>query len=170
MRRRRQSSCATSRAIDLVLSDERGQSTVEAATLLATLMLLFGMLLQPACMLYTRMVMGHAAAQAVRVATTSCDDEVVRSFVLRRLRAVPEASVFHVGGEGDWQTSVARTSDAHRVTVEVWGHVRPLPLFGALASLAMERDAQGILLHAQVSEFVRPEWLEGSYADWVSCW
>ncbi len=143
---------------------------MEAAALLATLMLLFGMLLQPACMLYTRMVMGQAAAQAVRVAATSKDDEAVRSFVLRRLRAVPEASLFHVGGEQDWQTSVAQTTDARRVTVEVWGHVRPLPLFGAIASLAMERDAEGVVLHVRVSELVRPEWLAGSYADWVSGW
>ena len=51
---------------------EGGQSTVEAAFLLPVFLLVLGLLLQPAIILYDRCVMQSAAAEACRlVATTS---------------------------------------------------------------------------------------------------
>ena len=135
--------------------------------MLPLLMLLVALLVQPVCVLYTCMVMRHAAAATVRVAATSADDDMARGYAIRRLGAVPEASVFHVGGTRDWEVHVNRLSSG-RIGVEVWGHVRPLPLLGVVVGAMGERDAQGVRLHVQVVEDVRPSWYEGvsELVDW----
>lgn len=138
--------------------------------MLPTLMLLFALLMQPVCVLFTRMIMRHAAAETARVAATSADDDVCRSFALRRLDAVPEVSLFHVGGRDDWQVGVERTDDGRRAAVEISGHVRPLPLMGVVMSALGERDATGVVVRERVSEQVRPSWLGGDYESWVGMW
>lgn len=148
---------------------ERGQATVEAAALLPTLMLLLGLLMQPACLLYTRTVMHGAAAEAVRVLATSPGaDEDCRDFVLRRLKAVPEVPLFHVGGRSDWDISFEKGSAS--VTVSITGHLRPLPLLGISARLLGTEDAVGIRVEVRVTERTRPGWLEGDYGSWVGMW
>lgn len=147
-----------------------GQSTVEAAALLPTLMLLFALLMQPVCMLYTAMVMRDAAAEAARVYATTDDEGVARSFALRRLGAVPEASLFHVGGQGDWAIEFSKSQGGREVSVGIRGHVRPLPLMGTIASALGRRDGAGVVLEAEVRERTRPQWLEGDYASWMQCW
>ena len=149
---------------------DRGQSTVEAAALLPVLMLLLGMMAQPVCMLYTRMVMLHAAAEGARVALTAQNDNDVRQFVLRRLRAVPRASLFHVGGTDDWCITLNRSMDEGRVEVEVCGHVRPLPLLGTIAGFVGERDGTGVVLRVRVSEELRPGWVRDGYEAWQGVW
>lgn len=134
--------------------------------MLPTLMIVFALLAQPVCLLYTRMVMGHAAAQAARVAAVGSAEDV-RAFVLRRLRAVPEASPFHVGGSDDWEVSTIRTDEGD-ICVRVVGHARPLPLLGAVAAFAGMSDERGVVLVAEVRERVRPDWLEGDYASWAT--
>ena len=148
---------------------QRGQSSVEAALTLPTLMILVAFLVQPACALYTRMVMRHAAAEAVRVLSTSGDPELCRSFALRRLRAVPQASVFHVGGEADWQIRVER-DEAHMCEVRIGGHLRPLPLFGVSMQALGSSDDVGVLMEVGVRERTRPRWLGGEYEDWMEAW
>ena len=150
--------------------DRRGQSTVEAAALLMVLALLLALLVQPVCMSYTHTVMRHAAAEAIRVAATSKDDEVVRSFVQRRLEAVPSVCLFHVGGKQDWHIDIFRATDARTTTVCVSGHLRPLPVLGAVATMACKRDSVGVCVEESVTSDVRPEWLEGDYESWMSCW
>lgn len=149
---------------------ERGQSTVEAAVVLPVLMLLFALLMQPVCVLYTRMLMRHVAFQTARVLATSADVETSRSFALRRLRAVPEASLFHVGGSSDWQVRLNRSPDARFCDVTIAGHVRPLPLFGVVAGALGRRDATGLLIEVDVHERVRPDWLGGEYETWMEAW
>lgn len=78
--------------------NQRGQASVEAALLLPTILLLLALLMQPACLLYTRCVMEGAAVEVARLAATAREGLDVRPFALRRLAAVPEVSVFHVGG------------------------------------------------------------------------
>ena len=56
-----------------VLHDERGQGSVEAAVVIPVLFLLLLMLLQPGIVLYDRIVMGSAAAEACRLLATSTD-------------------------------------------------------------------------------------------------
>ena len=152
------------------IADEAGQSTVEAAALLPVLMLLLGLLVQPVCACYTRSVMRHAAAETARVLATGKDDAVARSFALRRLRAVPEAAPFHVGGESDWSVQLDRSGDGGTVSVRIGGHLRPLPLLGVAAYAMGTRDGVGLLMEERLEERVRPEWLGGDYGRWMQAW
>ena len=111
--------------------------------------------MQPACLLYTRCVMEGAAVEVARLAATAREGLDVRPFALRRIAAVPEVSVFHVGGQQDWEVS---------------GHARPLPLLGGICGLLGESDEKGLVLEARVTASTRPDWLEGSYGDWVGMW
>lgn len=146
-----------------------GQASVEAAFLLPTLLVVLGMLLQPACILFTRMIMMQAAAETARLLVTAEGGaETCRSFCLRRLRAVPDAALFHTGGEDDWEIDIVGSdSDA---AVSISGHARPLPLFGLLAGLVLEHDAQGVVISASYSIRLRPSWLEGGENDWSDVW
>jgi hypothetical protein len=143
---------------------------VEAAVLLPTLMLVFAILLEPVCMGYTLTLMASAAAETARAATTDYDGSFddCRSFVIRRLRGVPDVALFHVGGDDDWEVEIERGE--HEASVRVRGHARPLPLMGVLASAFAESDETGVVLRVEVHESSRPEWLGGSYADWQKIW
>ena len=149
---------------------QRGQATVEAAAILPAVSLVLALLLQPVCLSYTRAVMHEAAAECARASATAYggDTGACSEFALRRLAAVPEVALFHVGGKSDWEVTINRTEKHSEVLIR--GHARPLPLMGAVMALAGQSDGQGILLEARVSEDTRPEWLEGSYADWQSIW
>ena len=152
------------------IRDNCGQSSVEAAVVLPVLMLLFALLMQPVCALYTITVMRHAAAQTARLAATTYDSDVCRSFAIRRLRAIPESSLFHVGGDADWQVNVMRSSDHRACDVEISGHMRPLPLFGVATRLLGVSDAHGLRLKARTRVRMRPEWLGGEYGEWMAAW
>lgn len=143
---------------------------MEAAVLLPTVLALLALLVQPICVLYTRSVMWGAAAETARVAACARSMDVCRSYALRRLDAVPEASVFHVGGRDDWQVGVTRSGDCRTSQVEIAGHLRPLPILGDAACALMERDGGGVVVRVSVSEQVRPSWLEGSYGSWMQMW
>ena len=149
---------------------EAGQATVEAAAILPVLMLVFAIILQPVCLCYTRAVMRAAAAEAARAATTAYggDTAECEACVRRRLGAVPEVPLFHVGGSRDWEVTIARTD--HQVDVTIAGHARPLPIMGAIAGAAFERDGSGIVLRVSLSMRGRPSWLGGDYSDWQSVW
>lgn len=138
--------------------------------LLPSLMLVIALLAQPVCLSYTRVVMRSAAAECARAAATAYGDDVAacRSFALRRLRAVPEVPLFHVGGEGDWQIGIER-SEGH-VSVDITGHARPLPLMGALAALASTSDGEGVVLSVTLSEDTRADWVRGDYDAWQQMW
>lgn len=152
-------------------SEMSGQSSVEAALLLPVLLVLLAMLMQPACLLYTKSVMRGAAAEVARVAATwdEGDDSQLREYALRRLRAVPEVSAFHVGGESDWKVEVTGMGGP-RVQVVVEGHAKPLPVLGGLAEALETGDANGVLLRVEDSEQVRPEWVGGGYDGWIGMW
>ena len=152
------------------MTGERGQGTVEAAVILPSLMLVFALLLQPVCLSYTRAVMRSAAGECARAAATAYggNTDACRSFALRRLAAVPEVPLFHVGGRGDWNVAIDR-SDSH-VGVTITGHARPLPLMGALAALAGMRDGTGVLLKVTLSQDTRPSWVGGDYGAWQQIW
>ncbi len=154
----------------LGMRDQAGQSTVEAAVLLPVLMLLFALLMQPVCVLYTRMLMRHAAAETARVMATSADEATCKSFAMRRLRAVPESSLFHVGGQSDWVIRLERSGDGQACSVAIGGHLRPLPLFGVVTESLGVRDSVGLYVEESVREQVRPRWLQGEYEDWMAEW
>jgi hypothetical protein len=134
-------------------------------------MFVLALLLQPAMILYTRSVMSGAAAEAARLAVSADEDEreeLCRSYVLRRLKAVPDVACFHAGGEGDWMVSTSVVDG--RVRVEVSGHVEPLPLMGALAQAFTERDESGLVLRTSVERDMRADWVGGSYDEWTDVW
>lgn len=149
---------------------ERGQSSVEAAVLLPSVMLVLALLLQPACLLYTRAIMREAAGECLRVSATAREGDLwsCRAFALRRLKAVPEISLFHVGGESDWEVGIERGDGRVRVTIE--GHARPLPLMGAVAGLLSMSDGAGVVLRVAVEQGTRPSWVRGDYDAWQDMW
>ncbi len=155
---------------------DEGQATVEAALLLPVLMVLMAMLVQPACLLYTRCVMQSAAAEACRLVATSTRSEsgvpaAQRAFVLRRLAAVPNSPIFHEGGEQGWDIELQGSTEGHEAFARIATTVHPLPFVGALAGLVGQAGASGsVRLEVSVSRTTRPEWLEGGYDDWVSIW
>ena len=151
------------------VADRRGQMTVESALLLPTVLVVVALLVQPACLVYTRSVM--ASAELARVALTSrSSDEEERAYALRRLAAVPDLALFHEGGPDAWEVSVSGPSDAGRVSVRITGRARPLPLLGAIASAFGEREGGCVVLSVEATEELRPTWREGSYEDWVGMW
>ena len=147
-----------------------GQATIEAAVLLPTLMLVIALLVQPVCIIYTRSAMRSAAAEAARAIATDYDGDLsdCRSYVLRRLEAVPDVPLFHSGGTSDWSISLSRSGRG--VSVEVVGHVRPLPLLGVALAAFSESDGRGIVLRESLREEVRPSWIRGTYGDWQRLW
>ena len=88
--------------------------------------------------------------------------------MLRRLEAVPEVPLFHVGGRTDWQVSLEQSGT--KVSVAITGHVRPLPLLGVTARALGRSDATGVVVEVSVSEEMRPAWFGGSYESWVQMW
>ncbi|MBQ9005846.1 MAG: pilus assembly protein [Atopobiaceae bacterium] len=154
------------------LARQRGQSSVEAAVLLPTLMLLLGILIQPAFLLYTRMVMRSVAGECARVLLTASkeDEDACRRFALRRLDAVPNASPFHVGGRDGWEVTFDYAEDGSSVSVDIVGRLRPLPLLGVATAALGERDGDLLVLRTHVTERLRPSWFGGSYGSWQQVW
>lgn len=148
---------------------EEGQASVEAAVLIPVLFLVVALLVQPACLLYTRAVMSGAAAQGARLAASNPSFDEAVAFVRRRLKAVPEVSVFHAGGEGDWSVNVEGAGSG-RSRVEVRGHARPLPLMSAISGALLGSDGAGVVLEVTVEVSSHADWVNGSYDDWVGVW
>lgn len=138
--------------------------------LIPTVMLLLVLLMQPICIFYTKSAMWAAATETARAALTARNLDDCRAYALRRLDAVPEASLFHVEGRDDWQVEVNKDTSGRSVTVGITGHVRPLPLLGALAALAAESDETGLVMRVSVSEQLRPDWVSGGYGSWIGVW
>ena len=151
--------------------DRSGQASVEAALLVPVVLVLVALLVQPACVLYTRAVMASTAAELTRLAATSRGGaDETRSYALRRLAAVPDLPVFHEGGPGAWEVAVTGPGDEGRVTATVEGSVRPLPLLGAIVA-ALGTSGGGVVeLRVEVTREVRAGWIGGDYAEWVEIW
>ena len=155
------------------IREDAAQATVEAALLLPTFLTLLLLALQPLCMLYTRSVMEAAASETARLMVTT-DGEAMDSceaFVLRRLSAVPNLSIFHAGGSLAWDIELIRADEEGTVTVAITGAVTPLPVLGAFAGALGTTNGQGdVEMRVEVSYAGRPSWLEGSYETWVRRW
>ncbi len=152
---------------------QRGQSSVEAGLLLPSLLIVFAVLLEPVCILYTRSVMCATASEICRVLATrrgDITDAQIESFARRRLAAVPETTPFHAGGEGDWTITTSGAEGDAEVAVTIVGHVPLLPLFSFVARALGVAGEEGLELSVTSTETLRPEWLEGGYDDWVSVW
>lgn len=113
--------------------------------------------------------MSHTAAELIRVMATTTDEGVVREYGLRRLSAVPEMPLFHVGDRDDWVIDIAGAGTDH-ITVAITGHVRPLPITGAFVRALGAEDETGLVLHCEASESVQADWVSGSYGSWMQMW
>lgn len=147
-----------------------GQATVEAAVLLPSVTLVLALLLQPVCLSYTRAVMRCAAGECARAAATAYGEDLAscKAFALRRLAAVPDVALFHVGGQADWEIALERSD--MQVEVSIKGHARPLPLMGVVATLMHGSDDTGVVLHVSLSERTRADWVGGDYDSWQQMW
>lgn len=152
-------------------SETHAQASVEAAFLLPCFLTLLLLTLQPICLMYTRAVMESAAAETARlmITTEGTDEKGLEAFTLRRLAAVPNVAIFHTGGPLSWDITLAQTGEsAERASVEIAGHVRPLPVLGAFVHGFGKANAQGdVELRVSVAYNGRPSWLEGGYDSWV---
>ena len=108
----------------------RGQATVEAAFLMPVILLAMLMLAQPAIVLYDRAVMEAAASEGCRVMETLApgDEDAARAAIERRLDAVPDAPIFHVGS---WTVELSGGEGQERASVRIEHALKPLPLIGA---------------------------------------
>ncbi|AEB06464.1 TadE family protein [Coriobacterium glomerans PW2] len=153
--------------------DTHAQASVEAAVLLPAFLIIILLALQPVCVLYTRAVMESAAAETARLMITAPGDEQnsYKAFTLRRLAAVPDVSIFHVGGPLTWDISLTPSGSGSTTRVCVKGRLKPLPVIGVFATALGKTNEDGdVEVSAEVAYEGRPGWLEGSYESWISVW
>lgn len=138
------------------------------------MLVLVALVLQPALLMYDRMVMGAAAAEGARLLKTrpqGSPDAPYEGFVMRRLASVPPVDVFHVHDPCSWDIELVGDEMSARTRVVVTNRVRPLPLIGGLWARG-SRDGEGcIVQRVEVGAAGRPGWVDGSSAapaDWVA--
>lgn len=145
--------------------DVRGQATVEAAFAIPVVFLLLVVLVQPGIILYDRMVMQGAAAEACRMLATAgpqsgLGSERAVELVKRHLGSVPQHELFHVhegGCSWDVQLEGGETSDVVRVSVA--NRLKLLPLLGAAAGLVGAADEHGcIRIQVSCQAQTQPAW------------
>lgn len=145
-----------------------GQATVEAALVIPVVLMLVALLVQPACVLYTRSVMAATAGELARVLATARGSEGdLRDYALRRLSAVPDVSVFHEGG---WDVETEGPGSDGRVSVSVEGRVRPLPLLGAIVAAFGRTEGGCVVVRVETVADTRSDWIGGSYEEWIQMW
>lgn len=146
---------------------DSGQATVEAAFLIPVLFIVMMVLLQPGIILYDRMVMNHAAAEACRMLATSTGSadsskDRCEELIRRRLGAIPQQDLFHIH-EGGCSYRIALNGDesSQAVQVEITNRIRPLPL-NILGSIAGASSDGSIRIHVVQRAQAQPEWLSAS--------
>lgn len=152
-----------------------GQVTVEAAFLLPALLVLLGVFIQPAILLYDRCVMNAAAAEGCRaVETATSSGSATKAYVLRRLGAVPCADAFHKGGKTGWTVEVSGAELSGSVKVKISHSVKLLPFLGIAAGLAAQSDgAGGVKQEVEAVSSLAPGWAQSSGGgpdDWIGRW
>lgn len=161
------------------VKQDRGQTTVEAAVALPVVFILVLLLVQPAILLYDRMVMEHAANEACRLLVTADagGGQLGEDFVRRRLGAIPPVDCFHVHSSGcSWRITCSGDDSSEKTSVTIATEVRPLPLFdGAGALLGLVNERGNVEIEVTATRTVRPRWatvsLGGSSpADKVGVW
>lgn len=160
--------------------DDAGQATVEAAFALPVMMMLALMLIQPAIVLYDRIVMQAAAAEACRLLATadrSEGDSSCEDYIRRRLSSVPQQSCFHVHDAAcSWEIDLAGDASSSEVSVRIGNKIKPLPLLGAGAVLLGAADDDGcVAIEVTSSMPTQPSWVSESNAGfasagWVGAW
>ena len=159
-----------------------GQATVEAAFLIPIMFLLFLLLLQPGVLLYDRLVMDAAAADACRMLATRSSDSGVdaRAYeeaVRRHLGAIPQQENFHCHRDGcSWEIELEGDEHAPEVAVRISGQVRLLPLLDQGARLLGAADGSGkVKLSVEASMPTQDSWVASGASGldpdaWIKKW
>lgn len=161
---------------------EAGQATVEAAVLIPVLFVTLLALVQPALVLYDRVVMKAAAADACRLLATKTDalgemGDSVDAYVRHRLGAIPPAACFHVHEGGcTWEVEAEGGEASGEVSVTIRTKVQPLPLFDAAGALLGALDGDGLLtVEVRDSRSTQPAWVGATAkglnpSEWIGAW
>ena len=161
------------------IGTDAGQSTVEAAFAVPLLFLTVLLLLQPALLLYDRMVMNAAAAETCRLLATSgaAGAGAAEAFARHRLASIPPHDCFHVHDGGcTWNIQLEGGEASSDVKVRISTEVRPLPLLDAAARLAGLANGRGnLVLAVEASSPTQPDWAFGTAAggspsSWPGVW
>ena len=156
-----------------------GQGTVEAALLIPVVCVGILLLVQPAIVLYDRMVMADAAAETCRLLMTLPAEErsTADVFARRRLAAIPQQENFHVHEGGcAYRISCQGGEGSSSVEVCIENRLKPLPLIGAGAGFLGLLDGDGCLRVEVTSTMdAQPSWVASSPAGsapagWVGAW
>lgn len=159
-----------------------GQATVEAAFLIPVIFVVLLMLIQPAILLYDRMVMSGAAAEGCRMlitrsASSGLSDDEYREAVKRHLGSIPQQENFHVHEGGcSWNIELAGDETSSQATVAIRTKVHLLPLFDFGSVLLGVADEDGnIEISVSVTEPTQNTWVADSELGlspkaWVEKW
>lgn len=146
--------------------ERSGQSTIEAAFALPILMILVLLLIQPAIVLYDRMVMSSAAAEGCRLYSTASSDVVGKceDYVKRRLSAIPQMDQFHVHSKGcTWNVSFEGGEGSQVSRVLISTEVRPLPLIGSgMRALGLLNRQGNLKIEVKSMQKMQPDWVANS--------
>lgn len=146
--------------------ERSGQSTIEAAFALPILMILVLLLIQPAIVLYDRMVMSSAAAEGCRLYSTASSDVVGKceDYVKRRLSAIPQMDQFHVHSKGcTWNVSFEGGEGSQVSRVLISTEVRPLPLIGSgMWALGLLNRQGNLKIEVESMQKMQPDWVANS--------
>lgn len=146
-------SCSSSTGLLHLLLDDAGQSVAEFPIIVSFLLVMILIMLQPAIILYDRIVIENAAAEACRImvtnpaaATDHHQDHIV-NFVKRRMSAIPKTDFFMrvnpFTGDPKIEVSGNDTPATGRVSVKITIKAKPLPL----VSLAKQFGLFGSSVH-----------------------
>ena len=161
---------------------DAGQATIEAAFVIPVLFTLMLLLLQPGIILYDRIVMGNAAAEACRLLATSTDaygsmHDSCEAFIRHRLAAVPQHDCFHMhDGSCSWDIELSGDENSQTVSVRIGNELRPLPLFDVTLRLLGTTNAAGnLVIEESVTMPTQPGWASStekglSPQDWIGAW
>lgn len=164
------------------LLDNRGQATLEAAFAIPVLFLLLLLLIQPGIVLYDRLVMANAAAEACRLLATSGDaigatQGNCEAFVRHRLAAIPQHDCFHVHGSAcSYGIDFEGDETSETVTVKITNELRPLPLFDTTSTLLGLTNGSGNLeITESATCATQPGWVASTEqglapSTWPGAW
>lgn len=122
-------------------SDEVGQSTVEFALMIPFLALMLLTVVQVGLLVRTRVLVTHAAREAVRSAAVGAADLEVRSAALASADLDPERLQVVVHRGGGRATVELRYAEATEVPVV--GPMMPEAMFEARATMRLEAEQDG---------------------------
>ena len=130
---------------------KRGQATLEAAFVIPLAFFLLALLVQPAVILYDKMVMTGAACEGCRLLATKTDvasgpfvDAKYEDAILHRLAAIPPIALFHIHGDTcSYEIEMTGDENDAEVTVTVRNRIKLIPGVSLFAQIAGFADDNG---------------------------